>query len=159
LAPEYQSAWDQFVFLNPEKSGFSFRREFLQKMEEKELADAITRERETLIKQLGERFRGFTLERLREVAEKRRIHGLTASEWRVERAANAPPAPKVRQYSDYPTLPEFLVLPGEIKATRIDAAFLLGLARTDYWLYKKFVSKYGGNQITDRQNAATAAQE
>jgi hypothetical protein len=151
LANPYDAAWLDWCALNPNKRGLAYRRQLVEGMREKEIQAAATKEYESLIKQVGERFRGESIERLREVAEKRRVNNLTASQFKQERAASAPKVPQ-RQYDGFPIMPDFLVLPGSVQATKIDAAFLSGLVRADYYLYRRLASKYGMDQITDRQN-------
>jgi hypothetical protein len=161
LSPRYQEEWeDEIERLEREKEldhrsfrdgriGSAHRNAFIEKLRAR---DAV-KEYESLIATLGEKFRGQSIERLREVAEKRRIHVLTASQFREERAAEEAKAPKKpREYDGFPILPEFLVLPGQVQATKIDAAFLSGLVRADFYLYRRICSKYGMTQITDRQN-------
>lgn len=127
--------------------GFAHRNAFI----EKRLREEAQKEHESLVKQLGEKFRSESLERLREVAEKRRIHGLTASEFLQERAASQPKDTR-KQYDGFASLPDYLVLPGDVQATKIDATFLRGLVRGDYFLYRRLANRYGMTQISDRQN-------
>jgi|HubBroStandDraft_6_1064221.scaffolds.fasta_scaffold02488_15 hypothetical protein len=149
LAPEYESAFEAFLFHNGKKKNLAERAIFIETMRAKEIQAAASQEYEALIKQLGEKWRGNTIERLREVVEKRRIHNMTASQFKEQRA----PTPKEhRPYAEFPTLPEILVLPGNVQATRIDAAFLTNLPKTDFYLYRRLYNKFGGQQITDRQN-------
>jgi hypothetical protein len=150
LAPEYEDAWQDCKFYQPGETGLAHRAIFIEKLRAKEQQEIASKESEVLIRQLGDKFRGQSLERLREVAEKRRVHRLTASQFKQEREATA--LKKVRQYDGFPVLPEYLVLPGQVQATKIDAVSLLALVRTDYYFYKRLVNKYGGQQITDRQN-------
>ena len=58
-----------------------------------------------------------------------------------------------RRADGFPRLPETLVPPGQIQAVRCDSAYLLGLARLDFYEYKRLVSRYGSTQITERQQA------
>ncbi len=151
LAPAYESAWQNHVFYNPDQKGLAHRGIFIENLREKEIQAAATKEHEALVKQLGEKFRGESLDRLRAVAEKRRVHGQTASEFRAERAASAPTRQR-SSYDGYPVLPEFLVLPGDVQARKIDAEFLNRIYRTDYYIYRRLYDRFGGRQLTDRQN-------
>jgi hypothetical protein len=56
-----------------------------------------------------------------------------------------------RRYSGYPNLPDFLVPPGQVQAVRCDSTYLLNLARTDFWEYKRLCNRFSSQQITDRQ--------
>lgn len=56
-----------------------------------------------------------------------------------------------RRYPGYPNLPELIVPPGQIQAVRCDSAYLLRLARTDFFEYKRLVARFGSEQITARQ--------
>ena len=67
LAPAYKSAWDEYAFLNPDRSGIAFRREFLEKTRNKEIQLTAQREYDSLIKQFGENLRGTPIEKLREM--------------------------------------------------------------------------------------------
>jgi hypothetical protein len=58
-----------------------------------------------------------------------------------------------RRADGYPTLPKFLVPEGQVQAIRCDSAYLLNLARVDYYSYKKLVSRFGSEQITERQRS------
>jgi hypothetical protein len=151
LAAAYEDAWEDFKFYNPGQTGSAHRIEFIEKMRAKEVQAARTTERDGLLKVLGDKFKNESLERLREVAEKRRIHGLTASQFKEERAAAAPKETRRKQYDGFVSLPDLLVLPGDIQATKITSEFLRGLPRANYSLYRWLCSRFGMNQITDRQ--------
>lgn len=56
-----------------------------------------------------------------------------------------------RRFVGFPNLPEFIVPQGQIQAVRCDSAYLLRLARTDYFEYKRLISRFGSEQITARQ--------
>jgi hypothetical protein len=68
LHPDYEEEWFQFLEYNPEKDGLAFRREFFEKMREKE----AKREYEVLVKELGENLRGLPLSDLREISSTRK---------------------------------------------------------------------------------------
>ena len=73
LTPAYQSAWDGFVFYDPEKKGTAFRRQFLEQMRLKEIKSAEMHEYNSLLKELGrEDLRGILLRDLREIAATQR---------------------------------------------------------------------------------------
>jgi hypothetical protein len=57
----------------------------------------------------------------------------------------------IRRYAGFPNLPEIIVPPGQVQAVRCDSAYLLGLAKTDFYEYKRMVSRFSSAQITDRQ--------
>ena len=81
ITPAYQSAWDEFVFYNPEKNRMAFRRQFLEEMREKEIQLEARHEYNTIIKELGrEDLRGLPLETLRVHRENKRRKSLNASE-------------------------------------------------------------------------------
>lgn len=74
IAPAYESAWQAFVLYNPEKKGTAFRREFFEKMRDKEIQAAKKHEYDSLIKELGrEDLRGTPLQDLREIVVKPRL--------------------------------------------------------------------------------------
>jgi hypothetical protein len=151
LAPAYEDAWDEHRYAHPSDNNSAGRALFIEKLRKKEVQQAESREYEALIKQVGEKWRGEPLERLREIAEKRRIHGLTASQFKQERAEKAATAPKApKEYDGYLPLPDYLVLPGQAQATRIDGPFLQALVKADYSMYRRLFTKYGGAQLTDR---------
>ena len=56
-----------------------------------------------------------------------------------------------RKYAGYPDLPEMIVMPGSIQAQHCDIKFLLNLARTDYYEYRRLCDRFSSQQITDRQ--------
>jgi hypothetical protein len=57
-----------------------------------------------------------------------------------------------RRKDGMPQLPEFMVLPGQVQATKIDADFLNKLIRVDYEMFKmKFVRPYGAAQVDERR--------
>jgi hypothetical protein len=56
-----------------------------------------------------------------------------------------------RRYPGYPNLPEMIVPPGQVEALRCDSAYLLNLARTDFYEYKRMCARYSTAQISDRQ--------
>jgi hypothetical protein len=56
-----------------------------------------------------------------------------------------------RRYSGYPNLPEMIVPPGQVQAVRFDSAYLLGLAKNDYYEYRRMCQRFSSQQITDRQ--------
>ena len=153
LAPEYEDAWQDYKFYHPGETGLAHRAFFIEELRAKEIKEAASKEYEGLIKTLGEKFRGQSLERLREVAEKRRVHGMTASEFRAERAAQAPKEVR-KQYDGFITLPDYVVFPGDIQATHITPALLQGLPRAGYWRYRWLCKRYGVLQISDRQQGA-----
>jgi hypothetical protein len=69
LTLAYQSAWDEFVFYNPEKKSTAFLRQFLEEMRQKEQKY----EYDSLLKELGrEDLRGIPLEDVREIAATQR---------------------------------------------------------------------------------------
>ena len=153
LAPEYEDAWQDYKFYHPGETGLAHRAFFIEQLREKEVRNAASKEYETLITQLGEKFRGQGIERLREVAEKRRVHGMTASEFREERAAQAPKEVR-KHYDGFITLPDSVCFPGDIQATHITPALLQALPRVDYWRYRWLCKRYGMTQISDRQQGA-----
>ncbi len=59
-------------------------------------------------------------------------------------------APK-RRFDGYPTLPAFIVPQGQVQAVKCDAAYLYGLAKQDFYEYRRMVSRFGSAQITERQ--------
>jgi len=56
-----------------------------------------------------------------------------------------------RRYQGYPNLPEMIVPPGKVQAVRCDSAYLLNLARTDFYEYRRLCARFSSAQITDRQ--------
>jgi hypothetical protein len=68
LAAEYSSAWNQYVLYNEDKSGFAYRKEFLNKMRSVEKRKSYEYEYNELIKLLGEDLRGLQITDLRELA-------------------------------------------------------------------------------------------
>lgn len=56
-----------------------------------------------------------------------------------------------RRCPGYPNLPEMIVPPGQVKAVRCDSAYLLNLARSDFYEYKRMCARYSTAQISDRQ--------
>jgi hypothetical protein len=56
-----------------------------------------------------------------------------------------------RRYPGYPNLPEMIVPHGQVQAVKCDAVYLLGLAKHDFYEYKRMCAKFGSQQITDRQ--------
>jgi hypothetical protein len=56
-----------------------------------------------------------------------------------------------RKYPGYPDLPTTLVPRGQVQAIRCDSTYLLGLAKKDFYEYKRMVDRFGSAQITDRQ--------
>jgi len=56
-----------------------------------------------------------------------------------------------RRYPGYPNLPDTIVPSGQVQAVKCDAAYLYGLAKNDFYLYKRMVEKFGSQQINDRQ--------
>jgi hypothetical protein len=56
-----------------------------------------------------------------------------------------------RKFPGYPNLPDMIVLPGQVQATKCDSVFLLNLARTDFYEYKRLCSRFSSDQITARQ--------
>lgn len=56
-----------------------------------------------------------------------------------------------RRLDGYPNLPDFIVMPGNVQATKCDAAFLLRLAKQDLFEYRRLVSRFGTDQINERQ--------
>jgi len=57
----------------------------------------------------------------------------------------------IRRYAGYTNMPEMIVPPGQVQAVRCDSAYLLNLARTDFYEYKRLCTRFGTQQITDRQ--------
>jgi len=57
----------------------------------------------------------------------------------------------IRRYAGYANLPEMIVPPGQVQAVRCDSTYLLNLARTDFYEYKRLCARFGTQQITDRQ--------
>jgi len=58
---------------------------------------------------------------------------------------------QTRRYPGYPNLPDMLVPPGQVQAVKCDAAYLLGLAKNDFYEYKRMVARFSAEQITARQ--------
>jgi len=56
-----------------------------------------------------------------------------------------------RRVDGYPTLPAFIVPQGQIQAVKCDSAYLLGLAKNDFYEYRRMVSRFGSAQISERQ--------
>jgi hypothetical protein len=94
ITPAFQSAWDEFVFYNPEKNRLAFRREFLEEMREKEIQSEARYEYNSIIKELGrEDLRGLPLETLRVHRENKRRKSLSASElYELSRKENPAPS-------------------------------------------------------------------
>jgi hypothetical protein len=59
--------------------------------------------------------------------------------------------PPARKYPGYPDLPQTIVPNGSVQAIRCDAAYLLGLAKTDFYEYKRMCNRFSRDQITARQ--------
>jgi hypothetical protein len=88
-------------------------------------------------------------ERLLEVQQKQ----LAASKPVSQLHAEVKAATKIeRRLDGYPTLGQFMVLPSEVRARRVDGEFLRTLAKVDYEHYRKLVRLYGAAQITERMN-------
>jgi hypothetical protein len=83
-----------------------------------------------------------------QIRERQRLAKMDTDQIRSELQAGRP---RERRYFGYPDLPETIVPAHSIQAVRCDAAYLIGLAKIDFYEYKKLVSKYGSQQITDRQ--------
>jgi len=56
-----------------------------------------------------------------------------------------------RRFDGYPTLPAFIVPQGQIQAVKCDSAYLLGLAKNEYYEYRRMISRFGSPQISERQ--------
>ena len=54
-------------------------------------------------------------------------------------------------FPGWPTLPSRLVPQGSIQSVEVNADYLNGLAKTDIWLFKRFVRLYGSEQIDARR--------
>jgi len=50
----------------------------------------------------------------------------------------------------YPTLPQYLVLPGHVQATSMSPETIRNLVKADYNCWRMLVRKYGPDQITER---------
>lgn len=159
IAPAYKSAWDEFVFLNPDRNGIAFRREFFEKMRDKENQSAYVAEYNDLIKELGEDLRGLQITDLRELAEvkrenHRRRKSLSSEQLReLSRQENPRPIREElpwhytpRGHTQQITLsPEVLRTAGQPNAP------------LPYWDFKYLNSRYPG-QINERMNGASKQQ-
>jgi hypothetical protein len=58
---------------------------------------------------------------------------------------------ETRRFPGFSDLPATIVPRGAVQGVRVDSAYLLNLARTDYYEYKMLVRKFGSEQITARQ--------
>jgi hypothetical protein len=84
LGEGYDNAWEDYKFYHPGEAGLAHRAIFIEKLRAKEMQEAEAVERAILVKSLGDKFKDEPLQRLREIAEKRRVYGLTASEFKAE---------------------------------------------------------------------------
>lgn len=73
LHPAYESAWQEFVFYNPDRKNLAERNLFLEQMRQKEIQSASRHEYNSLIRELDrEDLRGIPLQDLRELAATQR---------------------------------------------------------------------------------------
>jgi len=158
LAPAYERAWQEFVLLNPERSGTAFRREFFEKMRDKENQSAYVAEYNELIKELGEDLRGLQITDLRELAatkrENRRRLSLS-SEQRRDLCRQENPRPLreelPRLYTPRGHTREIVLTPEVLRTAGKPNAPL------PYWDFKYLNSRYPG-QINERMNAVPKTQ-
>ena len=87
--------------------------------------------------------------RLQEIRFKQEKHTVTELRQLIQSARPE------RRADGYPRLPTTIVPPGQVQAVTCDSAYLLGLAKTDFYEYKRLVSRYGSTQITERQKGVT----
>jgi hypothetical protein len=156
IAPAYKSAWDEYVFLNPDRNGTAFQREFFKKMRDKESQSAYVAEYNALIKELGEDLRGLQITDLRELAavrrENHRRKSLSGEQLReLSRQENPRPLREElpRLYTPRGHTREIVLTP-EVLRTAGQAG-----ASLPYWDFKYLNSRYPG-QINERMNAAAA---
>jgi hypothetical protein len=154
LTPAYQSAWDEFVFLNPDRNGIAFRREFFKKMREKENQAAYVAEYNDLVKELGEDLRGLQITDLRELAavkrENRRRKSLSGEQLRdLSRIENPRPIREELpwQYTPRGHTQQIALTPEVLRTAGQPNAPL------PFWDFKYLNSRYPG-QINERMNAA-----
>jgi hypothetical protein len=84
-----------------------------------------------------------------QIIERQRLSKLSSTAIKQELAASRPR--DERRYPGYPNLPEMIVPPGQVQAVKCNTAYLLGLAKNDFYEYKRLCTRFGSEQITARQ--------
>jgi hypothetical protein len=158
ITKEYQSAWDEFVFFNPEKNRMAFRRQFLDEMREKEIQLEAKHEYNTIFKELGrEDLRGLPLETLRVHRENKRRKSLSASQLH-ELSQQENPAPT----TEPDALPQFYTPIGKRREIELTADVIRRagtrtgeISITDL---KFLIRRFGSTEVNRRLGVKPAVQ-
>ena len=159
ITKEYQSAWDEFVFYNPEKNRMAFRRQFLDEMREKEIQLEAKHEYNSIIKELGrEDLRGLPLETLRVHRENKRRKSLSASELhKLSQLEN--PAPSTKPDA----LPQFYTPIGRKREIELTAETLRKAGTKTGELsigdLKFLIRRYSSTEVNKRLGVTPKAQK
>ena len=100
-------------------------------------------------KRLGYLSRIQLLDELERRNLKSELRSMSPEEVAKRRDAYRPPQQPPRS-DGYPTLPQYLVLPGHVQATQMTPELIRSLVKTDYDCWRLLVRKYGSDQITER---------
>lgn len=151
ITPAYLSAWNEFVFYNPEKKGTAFRRQFLEEMRQKENQSKEKHEYGSLLKELGrEDLRGIPFEDLREIEA-------TIRENKRRRSLGLPQLHELSRAEN--PLPQRGSLPAKWFGVDIStSAALRALAKSNLSSFKALCDRHGTDEVNKRLGVALTHQ-